>query len=84
MRARAHVGGSGRKKARRAASSPYQALLGKKIAAAPTKMRIDPTCRLITQLKRYLINLQVDSILIFVKGYKQPGLQPGCNKFFSL
>jgi hypothetical protein len=37
MRARAHVGGSGRKKARRAASSPYQALLGKKIAAAPHK-----------------------------------------------
>jgi hypothetical protein len=48
-----------------------------------TKMRIDPTCRLIIQQKRYLVDLQVGSILIFVRGCKRPGLQPGCNKFFS-
>jgi hypothetical protein len=48
-----------------------------------TKMRIDPTCRLIIQQKRYLVDLQVGPILIFVRGCKRPGLQPGCNKFFS-
>jgi hypothetical protein len=46
-------------------------------------MRIDPTCRLIIQQKRYLVDLQVGPILIFVRGCKRPGLQPGCNKFFS-
>jgi hypothetical protein len=49
-----------------------------------TKMRIDPTCRLIIQQKRYLVDLQMGSILIFVRGCKRPGLQPRCNKFFSL
>jgi hypothetical protein len=46
-------------------------------------MRIDPTCRSIIQQKRYLVDLQVGPILIFVRGCKRPGLQPGCNKFFS-
>jgi hypothetical protein len=48
-----------------------------------TKMRIDPTCRSIIQQKRYLVDLQVGPILISVRGCKRPGLQPGCNKFFS-
>jgi hypothetical protein len=30
------------------------------------------------------VDLQVGPILIFVRGCKRPGLQPGCNKFFSL
>jgi hypothetical protein len=47
------------------------------------KRRIGSTCRPITQLKRYLVDLQVEPILLFVRGCKQPGLQPGCNKFFS-
>lgn len=29
------------------------------------------------------MDLQVGYILFFVRGCKQPGLQPGCNKFFS-
>jgi hypothetical protein len=45
------------------------------------KRRIGPTRR---QLKHYLVDLQVGSILIFVRDCKQPGLQPGCNNFFSL
>jgi hypothetical protein len=49
-----------------------------------TKRWIGPTYRSITQLKRYLVDLQVGSILLFVRGCKQPGLQPGCNKFFSV
>jgi hypothetical protein len=29
------------------------------------------------------VDLQVGHIYLFVRGCKQPGLQPGCNKFFS-
>jgi hypothetical protein len=48
-----------------------------------TKRRIGPTHKSITQLKRYLVDLQVGPILLFVRGCKLAGLQPGCNKFFS-
>jgi hypothetical protein len=30
------------------------------------------------------MDLQVESILLFMRGCKQTGLQPGCNKFFSV
>jgi hypothetical protein len=49
-----------------------------------TKRSIGPTRRPITQLKRYLVDLQVGSILFFVRGCKQPGLQLGCSKKFSV
>jgi hypothetical protein len=44
-----------------------------------TKKRID-----LIQLKRYLVDLQVGSIILFVRGCKHPGLQPGCSNFFPI
>jgi hypothetical protein len=46
-----------------------------------TKRRIDPTRRSITQ--RYLVDLLVGSILLFVRGCKYPGLQSSCSKKIS-
>lgn len=36
------------------------------------------------QLKRYLVDLQVRRVLLFVRGCKHPGLHPACTKFFSI
>jgi hypothetical protein len=47
------------------------------------KRRIGPIRRSIIKLKRYLVDLQVGSILFFVRGCKHPDLQPDSNKFFS-
>lgn len=58
--------------------------VGKKAAVnqvALIKRSIDLTRRLITQLKRYLVDLQVESIF-FLRGYKQSGLQLGSANFF--
>uniref|UniRef100_A0A804NKL8 Thioredoxin domain-containing protein n=1 Tax=Zea mays TaxID=4577 RepID=A0A804NKL8_MAIZE len=48
-----------------------------------TKRKIDPPIAAITQLKHYLMDLQVRSIFFFVGGCKHSGLHLVCTKFFS-
>jgi hypothetical protein len=49
--------------------------------AAPLKKKERPYLQ---QLKRYLINLQVGYILLFVRGYKHSGLQLAAPNFFLI
>jgi hypothetical protein len=45
-------------------------------------MRIDPTCRSIIQQKRYLVDLQVGPILIFVRAANGLVCSPAATNFF--
>jgi hypothetical protein len=48
------------------------------------KKGLTPSAAAITQLKRYLVDLQVRSISFFVRDCKHPGLQPAAPNFFPM
>jgi hypothetical protein len=52
-------------------------------AAPYKKKRIDSLAAAITQLKRYLVDLHVGSILLFCEGLQKFWFTAGCTKLFS-